>query len=105
MFVKVFAYSERFNPRQVGLESWLKRIKLEHGLLVGGLLALVGLIGDTAVFESWASTGFGEFAALRSVIFWSLWFFLGTQILFSSVFLSMLGVSRGTFLGDKEFRD
>jgi hypothetical protein len=30
---------------------------------------------------------------------------LGTQILFSSIFLSMLGVSRGTFIGDKEFRE
>jgi glycosyltransferase involved in cell wall biosynthesis len=105
LFAKVFAYSERFNPQQVALERWLKRIKLEHGLIVGGLLALVGLVGDVLVFSSWAGSGFGEFGALRSVIFWTLWFFLGTQILFSSIFLSMLGVSRGTFIGDKEFRE
>jgi glycosyltransferase involved in cell wall biosynthesis len=104
MFAKVFAYSERFHPKQAGLERWLTRVKLEHGLLVGGALALVGLIGNSAVFWSWASGGFGEFGALRPVILWTLFFFLGTQILFSSVFLSMLGVSRGTFIGDKEFR-
>ncbi|HEX6767381.1 MAG TPA: glycosyltransferase family 2 protein [Polyangiaceae bacterium] len=105
MFAKVFAYSERFNPQQVALERWLKRIKLEHGLIVGGLLALMGFVGDVMVFWSWAGGGFGEFGELRAVIFWTLWFFLGTQILFSSIFLSMLGVSRGTFIGDKEFRE
>jgi hypothetical protein len=105
LFAKVFAYSERFNPRQAVLERWLKRIKLEHGLLGGGLLAFVGLLGDVRVFAEWARSGFGEFSQLRSVIFWTLWFFLGTQVLFSSIFLSMLGVSRGTFLGDKEFLD
>lgn len=105
LFAKVFAYSERFNPQQAVLERWLKRVKLEHGLIVGGLLALIGLLGDVTVFAEWARSGFGEFAQLRAVIFWSLWFFLGTQVLFSSIFLSMLGVSRGTFLGDKEFVD
>lgn len=103
MFAKVFAYSERFNAQQAGLERWLKRVKLEHGLIVGGLLALVGLCGDTFVFGRWMDSDFGEFGELRAVIFWTLWFFLGVQILFSSIFLSMLGVSRGTFIGDKEF--
>jgi hypothetical protein len=105
LFAKVFAYSERFNPQQAVLERWLKRVKLEHGLLVGGVLVTIGLIGDITVVSDWASSGFGEFAKLRSVIFWTLWFFLGTQVLFSAIFLSMLGVSRGTFLGDREFVD
>ena len=29
-----------------------------------------------------------------------MWLFLGVQIIFSSFFLSMLGISRGTYIGD-----
>jgi len=34
------------------------------------------------------------------VFFCSLSFFLGIEILFSSVFLSMLGIHRGTYIGE-----
>jgi hypothetical protein len=37
---------------------------------------------------------------VREVLFWSMWLFLGVQIIFSSFFLSMLGISRGTYIGD-----
>jgi hypothetical protein len=29
-----------------------------------------------------------------------MWLFLGVQMIFSSFFLSMLGISRGTYIGD-----
>jgi hypothetical protein len=41
---------------------------------------------------------------MRWLLFWSLLFFIGAQIVFSSFFMSMLGVSRGTYVGDKEFQ-
>jgi hypothetical protein len=65
------------------------------------LLTLVGLVGDARVFWQWASNGFGELMEMRSVIFWSLWLFLGLQTIFSSIFLSMLGISRDTYIGDR----
>ena len=58
-----------------------------------------GAAGDAWVFVSWARGGFGELEALRPVIVWSLCLFLGAQIVFSSFFLSMLGVGRDTFVG------
>lgn len=102
LFAKVFAYSEKFDPEQAWLERWLRRVKLEHGLIVGGALTLAGLVGDTSVFLRWAGEGFGEFSAVRSVIFWTLWFFLGIQTVSASIFLSMLGVNRATFIGDSK---
>ena len=107
LFAKVYCHSEQFDSNTRSLERWLKRFRLEHGLVGGGLLALLGLVGDIAVFLHWARRGFGYLEApgseMRAVIFWSLWFFLGVQIFFASMFLSMLGVSRGTFIGDKDF--
>jgi hypothetical protein len=46
------------------------------------------------------SEGFGRLHDERAVLFWSLWFFLGVQIFFSSFLLSMLGISRDTYIGD-----
>jgi len=107
LFAKVFCYSEQFDQHPRSLEGWLKRVKLEHGLVLGTVLALTGLIGNAWVLRLWAGEHFGmienPIASMRAVIFWSLWLFLGVQIVFTSFFLSMLGVSRGTFIGDKDF--
>jgi glycosyltransferase involved in cell wall biosynthesis len=104
LFAKVFCYSERFDPHARSLERALKRLKLEHGLIFGALLTLAGLAGNLWVLWQWAASGFGPLAQMRAVIFWSLWLFLGLQIVFSSFFLSMLGISRGTYIGDYELR-
>ena len=71
--------------------------------MAGAGLTLVGLAGDVWVLWEWAASGFGPLNERRSVIFWSLGLFLGVQIVFSSVFLRMLGISRGTYIGDYEF--
>jgi len=68
--------------------------------MLGGALALVGFTGDATVFWHWAAQGFGQLPLVRSVFFCSLSFFLGMEIIFSSVFLSMLGISRDTYIGD-----
>ena len=99
-FAKVFSYSERFDRGTVSLRRVLKRVTLETGLLLGGALALAGFAGCAWITWNWASNGFGELHAVRGVLFWSMWLFLGMQIIFASFFLSMLGISRGTYIGD-----
>ena len=104
LFAKIFCHSERFAATEGTLAHALKRITFEHGLLAGGALAAIGFIGDAWVFAQWAGSGFGPLAQMRAVIFCSLWLFLGLQIVFSSFFLSMLGISRGTYIGDYEVK-
>jgi glycosyltransferase involved in cell wall biosynthesis len=99
-FAKVFSYAERFDRNTVSLKRVLKRVSLESGLLLGGGLFLMGLAGCSYITWQWAVDGFGELAQVRGVLFWSMWLFLGVQIIFSSFFLSMLGISRGTYIGD-----
>lgn len=100
LFVKVFCYTERLSRSQTGLVRWLKRLKLEHGLLLGAGLAFAGFVGDALVFRSWAAQGFGQLQSVRTVFFSSLSLFLGIEVIFSSVFLSMLGISRDTYIGE-----
>jgi len=99
-FVKVFCYTEKLSRSELSLARWLKRVKLEHGLALGTILVGAGLTGDAIVFGQWAARGFGHFYAVRTVFFCSLSLFLGVEVLFSSVFLSMLGISRDTYIGE-----
>jgi hypothetical protein len=68
--------------------------------MLGAMLFCVGLIGDAFAFGQWAVHGFGHFYAVRTVFFCSLSLFLGVEVLFSSMFLSMLGISRDTYIGE-----
>src|SRR5207249_5119318 len=100
LFAKVFSYTERLSPKQRSLERWLSRVKLEHGLMLGAGLAVTGASGAVWLFWKWMAGDFGRFDQLRLVIFFSMWFFMGMQVIFSSFFISMLGISRGTYIGD-----
>jgi glycosyltransferase involved in cell wall biosynthesis len=102
-FAKVFSYAERFDHNHVSLKRMLRHVQLEHGLLVGAILFLAGFSGCAWVAWQWAVSGFGPlYDGMRAVLFWSMWMFLGVQTVFSSFFLSMLGISRGTYIGDYE---
>jgi hypothetical protein len=103
-FAKVFSYAERFDRRSVSLKRALKRVTLESGLLLGGALFLIGFTGCAWIAGKWAASGFGELHEVRQVLFWSMWFFLGLQVIFASFFLSMLGISRGTYIGDYDLK-
>ena len=103
-FAKVFSYAERFDRNPVSLKRALKRVKLEMGLLAGAALFLAGLAGCAWVTWRWAASGFGPLHEVRQVLFWSMWLFIGVQIIFASFFLSMLGISRGTYIGDYDLK-
>ncbi|GAC1623221.1 MAG: glycosyltransferase [Candidatus Acidiferrum sp.] len=103
-FAKVFSYAERFDRGKKSFESALRRFKLEYGLLFGTILFVFGIAGDGWVSWQWAASGFGPLSQVRQVLFYSMWLFLGVQIIFSSFFLSMLGISRGHYIGDYEIK-
>jgi len=104
LFAKVFSHTEEFDKSNIGLSRWLKKVQLETGLVVGLILTLAGLAGNVALFLEWRGGGYGAFYEIRPMIFYSMLLFLGVQIVFSSFFLSMLGISRDTFIGDKDFQ-
>jgi hypothetical protein len=99
-FAKVFSYAQRFDRSTVSLKRALRHVTLEAGLLLGGGLFLVGFVGCAFVVWQWISSGFGPLQQVRQVLFWSMWLFLGVQVIFAACFLSMLGISRGTYIGD-----
>ncbi len=97
MFTKVFAISEGLLPEDRRLSRVFRYVTLEAGLLVGGLLAVVGVGAWVVGLAYWRSHHFGPLdpaQTLRIVIPGMVCFTLGFQIVMSSFFLSVLGMSR-----------
>ena len=80
-------------------------MKLEDGLMLGMALIVIGGAGLIWLCWKWAASDFSRFDQMRPLIFFALWFFLGVQAIFSSFFISMLGISRGTYIGDYDIAE
>jgi glycosyltransferase involved in cell wall biosynthesis len=97
VFTKVFAISEGLLPEDPRLTRIFRFVTLEVGLLVGILLTLAGLAGSLYSVGIWGAKSFGPLNAqetLRAVIPSVTCLALGVQIIFSSFFLSVLGMRR-----------
>lgn len=98
LFTKVFAMGEGLLPRDERLDRFLGRVGLETGLLVGALLVGAGIAGATYAVGIWGASAFGEMTDLgrtlriAAVSMGAL--ALGSQVVVSSFFLSILGLRR-----------
>jgi glycosyltransferase involved in cell wall biosynthesis len=70
------------------------RFKLEHGLLLGGGIALAGIVLGAVILIDWISHGFGALAEERLAVLAATLIIVGIQIFFSSFLLSILGLRR-----------
>jgi hypothetical protein len=70
------------------------RFKLEHGLLLGGGIALTGIVLGAVILIDWISHGFGALAEERLAVLAATLIIVGIQIFFSSFLLSILGLRR-----------
>jgi glycosyltransferase involved in cell wall biosynthesis len=108
-FVKAFSYTERLDASGAAVFARaLRRVKLEHGLVAGGALVAVGLAGDLWFLAAWLEQGAGRLDAgvtLRPAILYTTLLVAGLQVLFGAFFLSMLGISRGEYVGDYTAHD
>ena len=98
LFTKVFAISEGLLPADPRLDRTLAAVGLESGLLVGSAFLLLGLGGTTYAFGIWGAASFGELndigRTLRIAALSMGALALGSQIILSSFFLSILGLRR-----------
>ncbi len=80
-------------------DAWFDRMRtrfrLEHGLLLGGVFMLVGLVTGGVIVATWISHGFGSLADEKLALIAASLLIVGIQIFFSSFLLSILGLRRG----------
>lgn len=97
VFAKTFAVGEGLMPPEKNIRWLADRLKLEHGILIGGLLLIAGIYILTNVVLKWKSIDFGHLdyaSTMRLVIPGALLVDLGIQVIFSCFFLSILTLRR-----------
>jgi hypothetical protein len=79
-------------------DPWFERMRLrfrlEHGLMLGGAVALLGLVMVVTVIVEWIQAGLGSLSQERVAIAAATLVVVGIQIAFSSFLLSILGLRR-----------
>jgi hypothetical protein len=79
-------------------ERWFERardrFRLEHGLLLGGAITLVGVVCAAIIVIRWMDRGLGALGEEQLAVFAATLIVVGIQIFFSSFLLSILGLRR-----------
>ena len=97
VFIQQYAYTHGLFPNHPFFSPLIRFIKLEGGLLIGGLLIAFGILIMLATFYLGWKGIFTEFAPdtrIRAVYGSSISLLLGTQIIFASFILSILGIKK-----------
>jgi hypothetical protein len=89
------AYGTYFmNEKDPWFDRMRARFRLEHGLLLGGIITLVGFAAGAVIVAIWVNRGFGALSEERLAVFAATLVVVGIQIFFSSFLLSILGLRR-----------
>jgi glycosyltransferase involved in cell wall biosynthesis len=89
------AYGTYFMKERDPWFDWLRaRLRLEHGLLLGGAFVLAGLVLGGVIVGTWISHGFGSLGKEFMAVVAATLMIVGVQIFFSSFLLSILGLRR-----------
>jgi hypothetical protein len=97
LLTKVYAMEEGFLPHDKRVQKIIDWWSLERGLVIGGLLALAGLIGLVASLLHWKVNNFGELDprhSLRLVVPSATGLIMSFQVVFASLFVSILAIRR-----------
>jgi glycosyltransferase involved in cell wall biosynthesis len=99
IFTKFFAIRVGFHPPHPALQKVFRYVTLEVGLVAGALMVLGGLLTLVIAVASWSASGFGNLdpdVTMRQVIPAVVLTALGTQTVFASFFMSILGIESET---------
>ena len=99
IFTKFFAIRVGFHPPHPALQKVFRYVTLEIGLVAGALMVLGGLLTLVITVASWSASGFGNLdpsTTMRQVITAVVLTALGTQTVFASFFMSILGIESET---------
>jgi len=93
---RAYAFSEHLVERDRWLDRAMRYYSLERGLVLGGLLAAVGLATLVYIFIAWLAgdVTFSELIHLHQAIAASTLMIMGVQVITASFFLSLLELHR-----------
>lgn len=92
LYARIYAFTHKFIPKDPYLSSMFKVFNLERGLAAGAVVFLIGFALALYIFIIWIKSNFGPLNQVRLALFASTLMIIGAQLIFSSFFLSMLGI-------------
>lgn len=93
LHAKTYSWSRRFEENEA-LASFYDRFTFERGLLLGAAMLLAGGLGLAAIVAAWIRSGFQVLARPEWVPVATTLVVLGCQVVFSSLFISAMSVSK-----------
>jgi len=93
LYAKTYAVNY-LNERDRLITVINKLINLERGIFIGLMILILGVILNLNILIIWINSGFGSLSELRTAVFAFTLVILGIQTIFSSFFLSILGLRR-----------
>lgn len=76
------------------IDKVYSNINLERGILIGIMLLLLSMIFIINLLVQWVKSGYGDIFGMKSLIISLTFFIIGLSTVFSSFFLSMMGLRR-----------
>ncbi len=107
LYARIYAVTHNFIPQGQFLNKMFKLFNLERGLLLGAVIFLAGFSIGIYLLIRWLQSNFGPLYQVRLALFASTLMIIGAQTVFSSFFLSMLGIERRDFAhteGDVKYK-
>lgn len=94
LFAKTYSLIEGFDKENKLLAVFYSNFNLEKGIIIGLCFLGIGSISGIYIVSKWIKTGFGSLNELKLSLLFLLFMVVGLQIIFSSFFLSLLGLSK-----------
>ena len=91
-YAKIYSFTQGFIIKSRTLTTLFKYFNLERGLIIGFIIFLMGFSTDCYILFKWIYSQFGPLDEVRLVLLASTLMIIGAQTVFSSFFLSMLGI-------------
>lgn len=91
---KTYAFSEGFEENSRVLAVFYRFFRLEHGILLGFFIFLIGFIMDFYIMIKWINFKFGPIGEVKLAILALTFIIIGIQTVFSSFFLSMMVIDK-----------
>lgn len=95
LFTQTYAINSGMMPAKNNQSKFLSKFTLEKGLVIGSIMAILGLIGSILAVKSWGTHAFGPLIptqTMRLTIPSVTLLILGLQFMFSSFFLHILNI-------------
>ncbi|MEW6609793.1 MAG: glycosyltransferase family 2 protein [bacterium] len=94
LYAKSYSLTEHFEESDRFIEWFSQHFNLERGLVIGGLLTLSGLGINVYILIRWIVGNFGPLSEVRTGLVALTFIVIGIQTIFSSFFLSILGIRK-----------